>query len=117
MRGGAAALVGVLLLSACQRSNAADPAEAEALDYVRLAGIAVSNAYYETGKPVPPTPCTDPLFGLKKTTNFLKLDHCTARKDSENTLLVAALFNGDIAIVSDEKGTRRVKVSELPEVK
>lgn len=112
----------LLLLTACKTapaSNATNAAEAqaEALEYTRLVGVAVSNAYYESGKPVPPTPCTDPLFGMKKTSNFLKLERCTARKTSADTFLVAAVFNGDLAVLGDEKGTRIVKVSELPEVK
>lgn len=105
-----------LLLTACKGAGSGDTAEAEALDYVRLANVAISNAYYETGQPVPPTPCTDPLFGLKKTSKFLKLQRCVARKDSADSVLIAAVFNDDLAIVSDAQGTRRVKVEDLPEV-
>lgn len=114
----AALLCPALLLTAC-KNNSSGPSstEAEALDYVRLVKIALSNAYYESGKPVPPTPCTDDLFGMKKTTKFLTLKSCTAKMDSESTPLVAAVFNDDLAIVGDAEGTRRVKVSELPDMK
>lgn len=107
-----------LLLTACKQQNdPAQAAEAEALDYVRIVAIAASNVYTETGRSIPPTPCTDHLFNMKKTSKFLRLSRCTVRFDSDQSYGVAALFNDDIAVVSDENGTRRVRVSELPEVK
>lgn len=110
-------LLVLLLLPACKREATPASAEAEALDYVRLVQIALSNAYYETGRAVPPTPCTSDLFGMKKTSPFLKLKTCTARMDSENTPLVVATFNDDLAILGDRSGTRRVQPNELPEMK
>lgn len=104
----------LLLLSACKREATPASTEAEALDYVRLVRVAVSNAYYETGKAVPPTPCTDDLFGMKKTSKFLKLERCTAQTDAAGNALIAAVFNGDIAVLSDAQGVRRVQVSDLP---
>ncbi len=126
-------LLSLLLLTACKpppadgtaadttqsntaQANAAE-ARAEALEYTRLVGVAVSNAYYETGKPIPPTPCTDPLFGMKRTSTFLILERCTARKDSARTFQVIAVFNKDLAVLGDEKETRVVQMSELPQTK
>lgn len=111
-------LLPFLLLSAC-KNNSSGPssAEAEALDYVKLVQIALSNAYDQTGKPVPATPCTDALFGMKKTSKFLTLNSCTAKMSSAHNSIVVATFNDDLAILGDGQGTRRVKVSELPEVK
>ncbi|WP_291426691.1 hypothetical protein [Deinococcus sp.] len=106
----------LLLLTACKREGTAQSAEAEALDYVRLVSVAASNAYTETGQPLPATPCTDPLFGMKKTTKFLKLERCVVRYDSDQSYTVAALFNKDLAVLSDVNGARRVNVDELPEV-
>lgn len=110
-------LLTLVLLTACKREGTPASAEAEALDYVRLVAIALSNAYDQTGQPVPPTPCTAELFGMKKTSKFLKLGRCTAKMDSNRSYLVSAVFNGDIAVMSDPAGTRRVKLADLPEVK
>lgn len=106
----------LLLLTACKREGTDASAEAEALDYVKLVQVALSNAHYESGKPVPATPCTDKLFGMKKTSKFLKLKSCTAKLSSDNNFMVAATFNDDLAILGDSSGTKRVKVSELPAV-
>lgn len=109
----AALLCPALLLTACkQDASGPSAAEAEALDYVRLVKIALSNAYYESGKPIPVTSCTDPLFGMKKTTKFLTLKSCKARMDSETTPLVLAVFDDDLTILGDAQGTRRVQISE-----
>lgn len=105
----------LLLLTACKREATPASTEAEALDYVRLVRVAVSNAYYEMGKAVPPTDCRDDLFGMKKTTKFLKLNRCTAQTDAAGNALVTAVFNEDLAILSDAQGLRRVQVSELPQ--
>lgn len=110
-------LLFLLLLTACKREATAQSAEAEALDYVRLVQVALSNAYYQTSRPIPPTPCTDPLFGMKKTSKFLTLNRCTASMVNDENMLVTAVFNGDLAVLGDTQGVRRVKVSELPEVK
>ena len=103
-------------LTACPCQGTEAKAEAEALDYVRLVTVAASNPYTQTGEPVPATPCTDPLFGMKKTTKFLKLEGCTVRYDTDGQYTVAAVFNADLAVSGDVNGTRRVRVADLPEV-
>ena len=107
-------IVVLLLLTACKREATPASVDEEALNYVRLVRVAVSNAFYESGKAVPPTPCTSDLFGMKKTSKFLKLERCTAQTDAAGNALIAAVFNGDIAVLSDAQGVRRVQVSELP---
>ena len=107
----------LLLLTACKREATPASSEEEALNYVRLVRVAVSNAHYEMGRAVPPTPCTDDLFGMKKTSKFLKLNRCTAQTDAAGNALITAVFNDDIAVVGDAQGVRRVELSDLPEVK
>ena len=107
-------IVVLLVLTACKREGTPASAEAEALDYVRLVRVAVSNAYYESGKAVPPTDCRSDLFGMKKTSKFLTLDRCTAQTDAAGNALVTAVFNGDIGVLGDVQGVRHMKVSELP---
>lgn len=117
MRRAAFALGLLLLLTGCKREGTAESAEAEALDYVRIVAIAASNVYTESGQSIAPTPCTHPMFNMKKTSKFLRLGRCTVRFESDQSYVVAALFNDDLAVVSDENGTRRVQGSELPEVR
>lgn len=108
----------LLLLTACKQQNdPAKAAEAEALDYVRLVSIAAINVSDDHGQPIPATRCDNPIFAMHKTTKFLKTDRCTVKVNSDQDYTVAALFNGNLAVVSDVNGTRKVKVSELPEVK
>lgn len=110
-------LLVLLLLTACKREATPASSEAEALDYVRLVRVALSNAYYQYGKAIPPTDCRSDLFGMKKTSPFLTLNKCTASMVSDNNILIAGVFNNDIAVLGDAQGVRRVKLSELPEVK
>ena len=71
-------MLGLLtLLTACKREGTADPAEAEALDYARTVAIAASNLYTETDQSIAPTRCTDPRFGMKKTSKVIKSVSCT----------------------------------------
>ncbi|MDO4246590.1 MAG: hypothetical protein Q4C89_11255 [Deinococcus sp.] len=114
MRRAAFALGLLLLLTGCKREGTAESAEAEALDYVRIVAIAASNVYTESGHSIAPTPCTHPMFNMKKTSKFLKLRRCTVTYTSDQNYRVSALFNDSIAIVSTPEGTWRVKVSDLP---
>lgn len=108
-------LVLVLSLTSCKQNlTEAEAAQQAALDYVRLVNVAVSNAYYETGKAVPPTPCTDPLFGMRKPNRLITVTRCTAQKDNADTVLITALFNKDIAVIQSGAEPRIVKPAELP---
>lgn len=110
-------LLPLLLLTACKHQSTAASAEAEALDYVQVVAIAAVNVYDDHGQPIAPTTCDNPIFAMHKTTKFLKINRCNVKINSDQDYLVAALFNGNLAVVSDVNGTRKVKVSELPEVK
>lgn len=110
-----ALLLPLLLLTSCKQNlSEEEAAQQAALDYVRLVNIAVSNAYYEMGKPIPPTPCTDPLFGMKRPNRLITVTRCTAQKDNADTVLIAALFNKDIAVLQNDTEPKLIKPSELP---
>lgn len=104
----------LLGLTACKQQNdPAKAAEAEALDYVRIVTIAASNVYTEKGQNIPPTPCTHPMFNMKKTSKFIKLNLCTVTYVSDQNYRVTALFNDSIAVLSTPEGTRRVPITDL----
>lgn len=102
-----------LMMTGCKREATPQSLEAEALDWVRIVAIGAGNIHAETGQPVHLS-CRDKRLRMKKTSPFLKLDHCSVRYNSDSSYVVAALFNDDIAILSDSKGTRRVEKAALP---
>lgn len=116
MKGVALGLVLGLVLTGCKREATSQSLEAEALDWVRIVAIGAGNIHAETGQPVRLS-CRDKRLRMKKTSPFLKLDHCTVHYNSDTSYVVTALFNGDIAILSDPTGTRRVEKAALPTLK
>lgn len=103
----------LLVLVSCKKEATQSSIEAEAMDWVRIVAIAAGNVAAQQG-PLAPMSCRDPMLRMKKPSRFLVLEHCHVEYKNDYSYQVVALFNSDVAIISDPKGTRRVSVRDLP---
>ncbi len=112
-------LLPCLLLTACKRGEVSDAdrqqtIQTQAIRYVQIAQVAAVNAFAEQGqKALPPTPCDDPMFGLKPGRVFT-VQSCTLKTDDRGQATVAATFKEGFAVLGDAQGVRVVPESDLP---